>query len=127
MTAAFDANLFTSGSTDADNWRWVFAATVTRVVDADTLCLSVDVGFGISHTLKVRLLGINCPELNTPEGVVARSFVVSWLEQHGAKIRLQTVKDKADSFGRYLAYVSVDGHCLNDELIAAGHAVEYRK
>lgn len=125
MSAAFDANLMTSDSSGGE-WPYIYQATVVRVIDADTLCLSVDLGFGTSHTLKVRLLGIDAPEMKTAAGLDARQFVVSWLEQHGGKVRIQTKKDRSDSFGRYLAYVSVGNACLNDELLAAGHA-EVRK
>jgi endonuclease YncB( thermonuclease family) len=126
MTAVWDANLMASDSSSGE-WPYLYQATVVRVIDADTLCLAADLGFGIAHTLKVRLLGIDSPEMKTAEGLDARQFVVSWLEQHGGKVVVQTKKDRSDSFGRYLAYVSVGQHCLNDELLKAGHAKEYRK
>lgn len=107
--------------------QYCYRATVVRVIDGDTLELDVDLGFQVRHRLKCRLLNINCPEMSTPEGKAARSFVVSWLEQHGAAVYVETTKDKSDSFGRYLAYVSTENHDLNQDLLHAGHAVAYTR
>jgi endonuclease YncB( thermonuclease family) len=125
VSAVHDANLFTSDSAGSD-WPWLYQAKLTRIVDADTLVLDVDLGFGIWHSLKVRLLAVNAPEMNKPEGIAARNFAQQWFDQHGTKVRIQTRKDKADSFGRYLAWVSVGGNSLNEALLKAGHAEVYR-
>ncbi len=47
-------------------------ATIIKITDGDTVKLSADLGFGISAKITVRCLGINAPELNTPEGKAAR-------------------------------------------------------
>ena len=47
-----------------------------RVVDADTLLVEVDCGFGCRMEQRLRLRGIDAPELKTPEGARARAFVV---------------------------------------------------
>lgn len=103
-----------------------YQAIITRVIDGDTLCALVDCGFDIHHELQLRLLGIDCPELRTPEGKAARSFTVEWLS--GRAVTVRTVKDKhdsdkRDSFGRYLAAVFIDGRSLNDALVESGLAV----
>jgi micrococcal nuclease len=125
MSAIHDSALFTSDSSSGQ--QWVAPARVLRVIDADTLVMERDCGCRIKMHLTVRLLGINAPEMRTPEGADARQFVMDWLAQHGMSVTLQTFKDENDSFGRYLACVSVGQHCLNEELLKAGHAKEYRK
>lgn len=103
-------------------------ATVTKVVDGDTLHLDVDLGCDITVAMTVRLFGVNAPEHGTPEGDAATAFVRSWVATWGASpFRLRTVKDKREKYGRYLAdLLTYDAEpSLCEALLAAGHAVPY--
>jgi len=51
-----------------------YNAQLVRVVDGDTVDISVDLGFHISQQIRVRLNGINSPETSTPAGKGAKSF-----------------------------------------------------
>ena len=53
---------------DLDGMSYTYAATVDRVVDGDTLLVLIEVGFGIIMRDRLRLRGINCPEMSTPQG-----------------------------------------------------------
>ena len=98
-----------------------YAATVNRVVDGDTLDLTVDLGFRIQHGLRLRLLGINTPELNTREGHVAKEFVQHLLPV-GAQVHIHTEKP-AKSFDRWLAHVTLsDGSDLAQRIRDEGLA-----
>lgn len=104
--------------------RFVYAGTVTRVIDADTVELSVDVGFRITHHLTARLLGINAPEMSTAAGVTARAALVSLVQ--GRTLEVRTVKDRNDKYGRMLATIMLDEtQSVNDWLIEQGYAVPY--
>ena len=50
---------------------------------------------------------------------------LSWVEGMEWPLTVQTAK--SDAFGRYLARIwrTTDGRCLNDDLLAAGHAVVF--
>ena len=107
-----------------------YRAKVLRVVDGDTLHLSVDMGLETTRLLIVRLAGINAPEKNTPEGVVAMDFTRTWCEAHADHdgwVLLRTIKDRREKYGRYLAeilaYDDDDGYSLNDTLVSTGNAV----
>jgi micrococcal nuclease len=112
------------------------------VHDGDTLTPQLDLGFNMVTTQKLRLHGINAPELSTPEGKVALEFVRTWLRDHApgpmslvcpsAWVMVQTFKDKQEKYGRYLAEVEalsptgvMIGPSLNNELLASGNAVVY--
>lgn len=69
--------------------------TVKRVISGDTLELE--------SGEKVRLIGIDCPEMDTEEGKKAKEFVKGLVE--GKEIRLQLEVLKRDTQGRMLAYV----------------------
>lgn len=110
---------------------WVYRARVTAVIDGDTLDVILDQGLHTHRTERLRLLGVNTPELRGPTraaGLAAKAFVVSWLAEAGAgewPVRIETVK--ADSFGRYLCWLWRVSDCrnLSDDLLATGHAAPY--
>ncbi|MGB6063496.1 MAG: thermonuclease family protein [Desulfomonilaceae bacterium] len=71
---------------------------------------------------KIRLFGIDCPELGQAFGRKARHFTARMV--FGKIVEVRQV-DK-DSYGRTVAWVSVDGRSLNKELLRAGLAWWYR-
>lgn len=54
---------------------YTYAAEVIKIVDADTFDLEIDVGFKTKQEHRVRLRGINAPEIGTPQGRKAKRFV----------------------------------------------------
>lgn len=107
-----------------------YRAKVLRVVDGDTVHFAVDMGLETTRILKVRLYGINCPELSElPAGPDAKAYTEAFLTEKGTPegwFLLHTIKDKTEKYGRYLALVfdgDGEGVCLNDLLVASGHAV----
>lgn len=105
---------------------YTYRASVIKVVDADTVDLDVDLGFDIHQFMRVRLYGINAPEMRTQEGKDARDFLLSIMPLD-AEVLMHSVKDKRDKYGRYLATLEYGGVIINDELVANEHAVEYMK
>jgi endonuclease YncB( thermonuclease family) len=104
---------------------WTVPARVTRVVDGDTLVADLDLGWGIWHIgAKVRLAGVNCPEMGTPQGRAAREFVLDLLRAPWPSGVPVTIESKAlDKYGRTLAEVTLpDGRSLRMALLAASHA-----
>jgi micrococcal nuclease len=102
--------------------------TVLRVVDGDTL----DVALQRSppgtrrREIRVRLLGIDCPEsvkLDYPVEPWAREAAefTSQFVSAGV-VRLRFDKRRLDRYDRYLAYVFVADKMLNEELVRAGLA-----
>ena len=96
-----------------------YRASLVRVVDADTLVLSVDLGFRVHLQVPVRLRGWDAPELRTPEGRAAADFVRKVCER-GEHLLVETFRDQR-SFARWVGDVYVDGRRLTDLLAAAGH------
>lgn len=111
-----------------------YACQVNRVIDGDTLDVTIDQGLHCFRRERVRLLNVNCPEKNTPQGRTAAVFVLNWLSVgnnsgQGERFEfkqwpfvVQTYK--ADSFGRWLGVLCrrFDGAILNQDLIDNGHA-----
>ncbi len=114
---------------------YVYRARLISVHDGDTCTLGVSLGFEVSVRVTVRALGINAPELATPEGKVAQQAALAWLTAAGAgDWPLVIASQKAatpigpDKFGgRWDALVwrTIDGQELGAALIAAGQAAPW--
>lgn len=104
--------------------NYTYNATVVRVVDGDTVILKVDFGFRVFAESPFRLWGINCPEMNTPQGKLAKKRVEELLPV-GKEIFAKTYKNPIDKYGRYLAELYVGSKNINQVLVKEGHAVTY--
>lgn len=103
-------------------------AEILRVVDGDTLECRIDHDWSIYSVQKVRLAGLNAPELRGPGGEAAKAAVEAWVKNEALPwVVLRSEKpDPRDKYGRYLVTVtSRTGSDLGAELIAAGHAVRW--
>ena len=80
---------------------FTYVACVQKIIDADTLWALIDAGFGRLIQQKLRLRGIDCPELSTPEGQRAKRFVQERLKNLDFII-IKTYKDTVDKYDRYL-------------------------
>jgi endonuclease YncB( thermonuclease family) len=64
---------------DSSDRLYTYGARVVRVVGGDTLLVKIDLGFHMQSTQRLRLRGINTPELSTQAGVQAKAFVTEQL------------------------------------------------
>lgn len=112
--------------------KWVFTATLRRVIDGDTLDMDIDQGMHAHRIERLRLLRVNAPEMHGDTkvaGEASKNYVIAWFDAllftSGSSIVIQTYK--SDVFGRYLAEVwrTSDGANLADDLLAAGMAVPF--
>ena len=117
-----------------------YNATVTEVVDGDTIVIDIDLGFDVMFTnQKVRLLGIDTPESRTSDkvekvfGVASKDFVKKFVAgcKNNVIIRTHISEGTDDSgrekFGRLLGEIinPETKEVLNEQLIAKNYAVRY--
>lgn len=95
---------------------------VTNIFDGDTIAIKID-----GEEQRIRLLQIDTPEVNhkdikksIPMALKATEFTSNFVKDK--KITLEFDKEQKDQYGRWLAYVYVDGKCLNEELVKKGFA-----
>lgn len=107
-----------------------YRATVTGVYDGDTITVDIDLGFSVTlHKYKIRLLGVDAPELrggteaSRKRGRASRDFLRGLVL--GKEIILTTVKDKKGKYGRYLGQAIIGGQCVNLNLLEQKHAKKY--
>ena len=92
-----------------------------------------DLGFFVNFKSKVRLIGIDCPPIETDKGKEAKAFIEKELKNANMIVECR----KKEKYGRYLAFVYYDkrhqdfeeiirhGKLLNEELVKAGLANRY--
>jgi micrococcal nuclease len=104
-----------------------YRATILRVVDGDTVHARVDLGFDLRIDMKLRLYGINAPELSTPDGPKAKQHLIELLNfPSGEPLSVSTIKDRQEKYGRYLAVLTRDdGTNINERMVADGAALVY--
>lgn len=106
----------------ATEYKKLKAATVVRVVDGDTVELTMD-----GKTEKVRLLNVNTPETVDPRkpveeyGKEASAFTKSILKP-GTKVRVRPEVEERDRYGRLLLHVYLEDRTwFNALLVRAGY------
>lgn len=104
---------------------WTVPAIVRRVIDGDTIVCDLDQGWDTWRVnQRIRLLGVDCPEMNTTEGRMAKQFTADHLPV-GTEVTV--VSHSLDNFGRVLGVVLLDGGTpLAGMLLAAGHAKQVK-
>lgn len=121
---------------------YTYRGEVKAVIDADTVDVLIDLGFGVHTMQRLRLYGIDAPEMKTEAGKIAKEYVKSVLLGGDAVkyVYVRTIKDKKDKYGRKLAVLYFgEGSMISDfseskiemmpdsfnkQIVRNGHAVE---
>jgi micrococcal nuclease len=110
---------------------------VNRVLDGDTLDVTIDLGFDLYKKERVRVAGVDTPEKRTRDleekalGIDATNWLKEKLEgailgDNDLIIRTELVGG-VGKYGRLLGwlYIGTDNVSLNEQMIAEGLAWEY--
>jgi len=94
---------------------YIYRARVDSVHDGDTIVAAIDLGFYLTLSVPVRLLGCNAPELGTPAGDGARDFLAGLL---APRTQVLLASEKPDKYApRVLAKVLFSGFDVAETLI----------
>jgi len=110
-----------------------FVKNVTNIVDGDTIDVVIDLGFDIMFASRVRLAGIDTPELRTTDkaekvlGLESKEYLKKYLKDAKSVIIKTEKMDSSEKYGRILGWVYVNGDTvsLNDKMINDGYAWGY--
>ena len=106
---------------------FTYEARLERMIDGDTMWMLMHLGESEFRREKLRLRGIDCPELGTASGDAAKRYVQA---QVARATKLVITTTKPDKWDRYLSDVFLtmpDGTevFLNNRLLEQGHAQPY--
>ena len=110
---------------------------INRVVDGDTIDVTIDLGFDLYKKERVRIAGVDTPEKRTRDkeekalGLDATAWMKEKLEgaiKGDDELTIRTeLKGGVGKYGRLLGwlYVGDDEFSLNQQMITEGYAWEY--
>ena len=120
---------------------YVYRAQTVRVIDGDTCILLLDLGCDIHFKTRVRLYGLNTPEIHSidknseeyAQGIKARNFLEGMITDHDLIVHTYKMKndeEKRGKYGRYLATIwrredYPDKPSINQQLLDNQLAVPY--
>jgi endonuclease YncB( thermonuclease family) len=107
---------------------FVYNATLERIVDGDTIDVTLDLGFNVKlHNQRCRLAGIDTPESRTKnleEKALGLKAKERLKELCIGSFKIQSLG--TGKYGRILAIpYTEDGQDVCQMLVSEGHAVEY--
>jgi micrococcal nuclease len=98
---------------------WAWPGVVTHVSDGDTVWVQPLPG---GEVQKVRLLGMDAPEICQPWGPQSRAALHAALQGQVVDVHARA----RDSYGRLLAQLTQQGNDVGAWMVAQGHAWSYR-
>ncbi|WP_299082788.1 thermonuclease family protein [uncultured Paraglaciecola sp.] len=104
------------------NIVWWYRATVTNIVDGDTIDIKLDRGFkDFTNGKRIRLAYIDCPDKDRSAKQAAKEHLEE-LVSVGDEVLIHTHKDKSGMYGRLIAEVISRGVNLCRAQLDSGHA-----
>lgn len=106
-----------------------YMATVNKVIDGDTINLTIDTGFRHTWTSNARMAEINAPEKTSLDDKIREKAMASmeYLQKRlpvGTEVYI--ISRRLDKYGRPLVSIYVGEKCINDEMVVKGFAVVYK-
>ena len=110
---------------------------INRVVDGDTIDVTIDLGFDLMKKERVRIAGVDTPEKRTRDleekalGIDATNWMKEKLEgaiKGDDELTIRTeLKGGMGKYGRLLGwlYIGEDDVSINEQMIAEGYAWSY--
>lgn len=118
---------------------YTYDATIVAVIDGDTVDADLDLGFDIHTKMRLRLYGINAPEVHSKDlvekeaGLKAKDYLTKLVG--GKAVVVETIKDAQEKYGRYLAKITlvlpnagtspVNPVNVNENMVNVGYAKPY--
>lgn len=97
----------------------LYAQKVTKVIDGDTYVLE--------NGDKVRMIGINAPEMKTEFGDDAKQHLIELIEGKTVELKSDKGNGDKDKYGRILRYTILNGEDINQRMVCDGYAIVYTR
>lgn len=116
-----------------ENSLFKYKAELEKVVDGDTIFVTLDMGLNIfQKKFKIRYARIDAPEIGDAatreDGIKSKKYLESLLLNN--EIIIDVLLNKKDKYGRYLCevYSNHNGNWINtgDDMLNTGNAILYK-
>lgn len=97
---------------------FALSGKVVSVHDGDTITILVE-----KEQVKIRLFGIDAPELKQPYGKKSKQFLSNLITGQIVEVE----KNGNDRYGRTIGTVSLNGEDINAQMVKNGYAWAYRR
>jgi micrococcal nuclease len=101
---------------------YTYKAKVNRIIDGDTVNLTIDLGFRLTYTANCRLAGINAPEMNTEDGKASKIALLLLLVL-GNEYTIQS--NGLDKYGRPIVTILKADTTINQMMLDSKYAKPY--
>ena len=106
---------------------------IFKVIDGDTIDASIDLGFDIYLTKRIRLAGIDTPESRTTNvkeklmGLESKDWLKHRVENAQCILIKTELPDSTEKYGRIIGHLYINGEetSLSTQMIDAGYALLY--
>lgn len=106
---------------------------IFKVIDGDTIDASIDLGFGIYLTKRIRLACIDTPESRTTNvkeklmGLESKDWLKHRVENAQSILIKTELPDSTEKYGRIIGHLYINGEetSLSTQMIDAGYALLY--
>jgi micrococcal nuclease len=101
---------------------YTYFTKIEKVIDGDTVDVFIDLGFKVWRSERIRLVGVDTAEKNTPYGKATKEYLTQLLA--GKIVKLEVFKP--DKYGRYLGKIYINSEIsINDQMVSTGMAKGY--
>lgn len=106
-----------------------YYAKVNRVIDGDTVNMTIDLGFNIYTTTNCRLAFINAYELKDKDDTKkakayeAKDYLTFLLTKD---LKVEIISHDLDKYGRPIVEIFITGRSINHDLLDKGLALPYQ-
>lgn len=97
---------------------FALSGKVVSVHDGDTITILAE-----KERIKIRLFGIDAPELKQPYGKKSKQFLSNLIAGQIVEVE----KNGNDRYGRTIGTVSLNGEDINAQMVENGYAWAYRR
>jgi micrococcal nuclease len=108
-----------------------YQARLVRIIDGDTIDVSIDLGFDVWINERVRLANIDAPEVRTRDklekkaGLEATAWLTDMFDKHDVFVLATTEFNRTGKYGRTIGTIYLDDINVNELMIKEGFATRY--
>lgn len=104
-----------------------YNALITNVVDGDTVDAIIDLGFNVNLNVRIRLAGINTPEMKDKDLLIREKAkqAKEFLSNKVLNKNILLDSKGLDKYGRWIGTIHLDEEVINKSLIDSGLAIPY--